>query len=211
MNLVGKILSGQFTYSIQKRTVMITEIYKNMIIKNIWKKGVSMKKFMIICLPILLFYGTLFEQGAGKALYFDNTFEYVKCTSSASLNPSHITLETWINPASVSGSVDRQFIDKRNNGGYTLRHPQRKITFLLRNSESLSIGDVLTANDWHHVAATYDGADMRIYHNGKLVAGPKNIGSISFSNIHYLSIGAIAWTDWASTYCFNGKMDEVRI
>ena len=171
-----------------------------------------MKKFMIICIPILLFYGMLFAQGAGKALYFDNTFEYVLCSDNSSLNPSHITLEAWINPASVSAGYDKCFIDKRNGGGYHIRHHNKAISFRLAGDDyALTSGDVLTAGAWQHVAANYDGTYMRIYHNGKLVVGQKNIGSISFSNTHYLSLGAIAWTGWSSDYCFNGKMDEVRI
>lgn len=142
---------------------------------------------------------------------FDNTYEYVNCHNRGSLNPAHITLEAWIKPVSVSGSVDKQFFDKRNGGGYNFRHIKKKLTFNLDNKHLLTSGDVLTAGEWHHVAATYDGTNMRVYHNGGLVAGPKDIGSISFYNGVDLYLGAISWSAWATKYSFEGTMDEARI
>lgn len=158
-------------------------------------------------------WGGVATGAAGKidgADEFDDSYEYVNCGDSPSLNPAHITLEAWIKPVSVSADVDKQFFDKRD-GGYNFRHANEKLTFNLDNTYLLSSSDVLTAGEWHHVAATYDGTYMRLYHNGISVASPKNIGSISFSNSIPLYLGAISWSAWHQKYSFEGTMDEARV
>ena len=64
----------------------------------------------------------------------------------------------------------------------------------------------LTANTWAHLAATYDGATMRLYVNGAQVASQAQTGAIATST-NPLQIGG----DSLYGGYFAGQIDEVRI
>jgi hypothetical protein len=64
----------------------------------------------------------------------------------------------------------------------------------------------LTANTWAHVAATYDGATMRLYVNGVEVSSRAQTGAIATST-NPLQIGG----DSFYGQYFTGLIDEVRI
>jgi hypothetical protein len=64
----------------------------------------------------------------------------------------------------------------------------------------------LSVNTWSHVAATYDGAQMRLYVNGDEVANRAQTGAISTSTDN-LIIGANS----SSGFHWLGRIDEVRI
>ena len=59
---------------------------------------------------------------------------------------------------------------------------------------------------WSHLAATYDGATMRLYMNGALVSSQARTGAIATS-ANPLQIGG----DSLYGQYFNGNIDEVRI
>lgn len=68
-----------------------------------------------------------------------------------------------------------------------------------------SQGPALTSNAWHHLVASYDGANIRVYADGALVAGP-TAASIA-PTYGGLFIGQLGnSTDW-----FAGSVDEVAV
>jgi hypothetical protein len=71
-------------------------------------------------------------------------------------------------------------------------------------TNSLGSGALSNATTYH-VVGTYDGAQMRLYVNGSLVAGPTTVSA----NI-VLATASIAYGDTASTYT-SATMDEVAI
>jgi uncharacterized repeat protein (TIGR02543 family) len=63
---------------------------------------------------------------------------------------------------------------------------------------------------WYHITATYDGAKMRIYRNGTVVAETTKTGIVDTNSAAYAALGnqpAGAGTDLA----FDGLLDDVRI
>jgi hypothetical protein len=64
----------------------------------------------------------------------------------------------------------------------------------------------LAANTWTHVAATYDGATLRLYINGAQVATTSIAGSIAATTGALRIGGNSAWGEY-----FAGMIDEVRI
>src|SRR5207247_6816835 len=64
----------------------------------------------------------------------------------------------------------------------------------------------LTANTWSHLAATYDGATIRLYVNGVQVASRAQTGAIATST-NPLQIGG----DSLYGQYFAGRIDEVRL
>jgi hypothetical protein len=64
----------------------------------------------------------------------------------------------------------------------------------------------LTLNIWSHVAATYDGATLRLYVNGTQVSSRAVTGNIAVSTGQVRIGGNNVWGEY-----FAGLIDEVRI
>jgi Concanavalin A-like lectin/glucanases superfamily/Secretion system C-terminal sorting domain len=156
---------------------------------------------------------TTVSNGAGYALDFDGTDDFIDFGNSSSVNiTDKITLEAWIKSDKFEAT---QSIIKKNDSvsGYELSLSKdgniffrlNKSNVLRANSASLYPHD---GNTWMHVAATYDGTNMIIYINGipeDTVSGPASIGT----NNNLLVIGTDA--DNNSKFLFDGAIDEIRL
>ncbi len=145
----------------------------------------------------------------GGALSFNGTSSSVTVNDSASLDISvGMTLEAWVNPTALNAQQGMNIIVKLLVGSSsvdyvllgsakTTRLPSTAISATLTN---LSGSSLLPLNTWSHLAATYDGATMRLYVNGVQVASAAQTGPIANSS-QPLTIGS----NWS------GLIDEVRI
>ena len=150
------------------------------------------------------------SNGAGYATDLDGADDYIDCGNSPFVDiTGAITLEAWISPD--VGST--QSIIKKNTAttGYELSLAvSGKVFFRLNGTDRLDSGSdyIHDGSSWTHVAATYNGATMKLYMNGILegtLAGPTSINS----NSNNLVIGSDA--DELGTKLFNGRVDEVRL
>ena len=158
-------------------------------------------------------YGASLTEGRiSKALHFDGINNYVNLGAPATLMPtSALTLEAWIKPATLAGF--HRIIDKLTTGDKGWSFLQYTgLGLQLYASGSLVeyfVPNVLTVADiWYHVAATYDGAFVRLYLNGNLVGTPQaKTGLIEYSagniSIGVYKVGDIQW--------FSGDIDETSI
>lgn len=142
---------------------------------------------------------------------------YAQIPDAPALNPTTaVTLEAWIFPTSWRTSIfEGSIIAKEiatGNGGYILRcGAGGKLSFALGIGttfvELATTTNILTLNQWQHVAGTYDGTTMRIYLNGVEVGNKAQTGPINVSS-NPVEIGRnFAYT---SRY-FTGRIDEARI
>lgn len=184
-------------------------------------------KLLFSALVITLFFISPFagkliiESFAGNySLSFDGG-DRVIVPDSPSLNPSQITVETWINLRRLTpvGNWGNLFLickgNDRMQGSYYLSqngYDVKQFHFYLGAN---GIDQVyahtpdlnLETNRWYHVAGTYDGSNLKIYVDGVLQGTtPANI---SIGNTGSLSIGYHNMTDWE--YFVDGIMDEIRI
>ncbi|NOU75196.1 DUF4981 domain-containing protein [Paenibacillus sp. LMG 31458] len=118
-----------------------------------------------------------------------------------------LTLEAWVKPLmNVSDSPiiakgDKQFALKM--AGTT------KLEFFVYKNGWTSVSAALPANwlnNWHHVAGSYDGANLNLYVDGTVVATRAFTGSLS-SNSYPLTIGTDKETGRSSRMSF----DKVRV
>jgi Concanavalin A-like lectin/glucanases superfamily/PQQ enzyme repeat len=144
----------------------------------------------------------------GNALNFNGTNARVTINNAPSLQlTSAMTLEAWVYPTTVN-SAWRDVIYKGNDNYYlegtspNSSRPAMGGTF----AGDLYGTSPLTANTWSHLAATYDGATIRLYVNGVQVASRAQTGAIATS-MNPLQIGG----DSIYGQYFAGRIDEVRI
>src|SRR5262249_23644371 len=147
----------------------------------------------------------------GSALSFNGTNARVNIPDAASLHlTTAMTLEAWVNPSAVSRDW-RDVVYKGNDNYY--------LSATSTNSSSPGGGGIaggayaeavgtgaLPLNTWTHLAATYDGATMRLYVNGALAATKAGSGSL-LTSPDQLQIGG----DSIYGQYFQGLIDEVRV
>jgi hypothetical protein len=149
---------------------------------------------------------------AGGALSFDGLDDWVTVADAASLDlATGMTLEAWVNPAAITGKW-RTVLLKEAGGGlayalYAGEDAGRPSAHAYTSSELDTRGTAgLPLNTWSHVAATYDGATLRLYVNGTQVSSRAVAGAIR-ATTGALRIGGNAiWDEW-----FAGRIDEVRV
>jgi beta-lactam-binding protein with PASTA domain len=167
----------------------------------------------------------------GKALSFDGVNDWVTVndTTASPLDLSTgMTLEAWVNPTAAMSGWATILMKERGAAGagllsyalYANDGAPQASGFVgpagyLRMNPAASTTDQgirqashpsLPLNTWTHLASTYDGANMRFYVNGVLVATKAQTGSIAAGN-QALRIGGNA----SSGEFFRGLIDEVRI
>ena len=146
----------------------------------------------------------------GAGLAFDGTSSQIAVPGSASLDlTSAMTLEAWVNPSTAA--TDWRSILAKNTDRYYLMAssdpqgmPAVGGTF---GSGNLNVfgPQLLPLNAWRHVAATFDGASLRLYVNGASVASTAQSGALTTSTENLL-IGADHYGEY-----FQGVLDEIRI
>ncbi len=156
----------------------------------------------------------------GRALDFDGVNDYVEIVdTNPSLNLGNITVSAWIFPRMPSGSgAAYHYIDKRTPG------PPwnfEEYTAYVRGNGQFEVGVITTGglvyfpsstgvvnmNEWSHVAFTWDGGTLKVFHNGTLIGQTSGSGNI-VSNSQPIILGTRADL---TPYFFDGLLDEVAI
>ena len=153
----------------------------------------------------------------GQALSFDGVDDRVVVPDSSSLDlTTGMTMEAWVRPSAAMGTTWRTVLFKHRDNNATnmvyVLYANRNTS--VPNAEITNGTSVRAANGtsqvpagaWTHLAATYDGAVLRLYMNGNEVSQLATAGSIALST-GQLWIGAN--NVWGER--FAGLIDEIRI
>ena len=150
--------------------------------------------------------------GYGNALSFNGVYDCVEVAHSSSLNitGTGITLEAWINADEFPTSGRDTTINKTN--AYALHVADGGKVRVYLGPLSLIQTDtvVLSINTWHHIAGTYDGANVRIYVDGDLKKTVAKTGNQATSS-NPMVIGKRDPGATNTDGTFKGFIDEVRI
>jgi hypothetical protein len=149
---------------------------------------------------------------AGNALSFDGTNDFVTIADDNTLDiTSAITLEAWAYATKNSGI--QNVINKSSNSsnsGYIFPRTDdgwASVVFYLHVGGWQTLSAAYPSlNAWHHLAATYDGATMKLYIDGALAASRAQTGTITI-NANPLTLGN--QTGFAEY--FGGSADEFRV
>ena len=152
------------------------------------------------------------QWAAGKfstGLAFDGVDDYVDCGSDPSMAcPNAITMEAWVNPTSLSGR--REVATKE--GSYYLNIDGSRIGIYLAGTSSMGYhraSQTIPLNQWTHVAATWDGTDVRVYVDGVEGFHTVSTGTMPFTGSS-LIVGAMRPGD-PPVFPFAGTLDELAI
>ncbi|HRI70090.1 MAG TPA: LamG domain-containing protein, partial [Polyangium sp.] len=126
-----------------------------------------------------------------------------------------ITLEAWILPDTyvanrVMGVISKLQTSTSPSSGYGLLVVDGKLRLEFYDTagtlRQLQSQTAMSANAWHHVAATFDGATIRLYVDGAEVIS-SNVGSATIGH----SSEAELWIGRGPGGYFKGNMCEARI
>ena len=154
--------------------------------------------------------------GASYALQFDGVDDFVSIVDSGVFDfDDTFTVEAWVKPNTLSGSGSfKSFL-----GGNTSEPPftgsgwqfflhrddysNWGLSVCVPTCDSATTGSGnLQADQWQHMAGTFDGSNIRIYKNGELITTQAHAGNVM--DINYILVGI-----WETS--FDGVMDEIRI
>ncbi|TVR72630.1 MAG: DUF4981 domain-containing protein [Marinilabiliales bacterium] len=148
-----------------------------------------------------------------KAVGLSGLDDFIELTPTPAQDlRTQVTMETWIYP--------RGFVNHNNliGKGYALDLAQispSRVEFTLHTHRRHSLQAELPANwnhNWHHLAATYDGREMRIFINGQFAGSMPATGRIMRVRNPF-TVGKnhmINNENWAG-YISNSVFDDVRI
>ncbi|MGF1498211.1 MAG: LamG-like jellyroll fold domain-containing protein, partial [Elainellaceae cyanobacterium] len=152
-----------------------------------------------------------YQLGSGEViLSFDGQDDYVEVAHTDALNVTDaMTVEARIYLDEASPSGDRRIVQKGGNDDqYRLLIENNQLKFHLSG-----VGEVSTAvpasEEWHHVAAVYDGSKLTLYVNGQEANSVAASGQIH-TTTDPLFIGA-GNSGSPSENLWKGQLDEIRI
>ncbi len=145
----------------------------------------------------------------GNALELDGYDDAVDVGNPESFNITDtISLLVWIKPEAFGNGADQTYIAKGNDS-YALRHNNAN-NLEFRISDTINVlylpGSSLNS-EWHHLAGTYDGAQLKMYLDGVLGATANSPGPVNES-VYNVNIGR---ESVGNRFHYNGAIDEVRI
>jgi alpha-mannosidase len=156
-----------------------------------------------------------FEQHgtANKALYFNGSGYCIVNPVSAASSPNlydlqdAITISAWFNAEDWNGN--RRILQKGNTDNqYRLLAENGQMVFEIYNVGRISTL-LPSTEEWHHIAAVYDGTAMRLYLDGLLRTMMYASGPINLTD-HPLYLGTKTPLAPSGDY-FKGYLDDIRI
>jgi hypothetical protein len=150
----------------------------------------------------------------GSAIVFNGTSTLVTVPDNTSLDlTTGMTLEAWVYPT-VQPTGWRSIVLKEQPGnvlyylhaGSSSQNRPATGVYAAGGERILFGGTRLAAATWTHLAATYDGANQRLFVNGVQVASRAQTGPIGTSASPLRVGGNGIWGEF-----FNGRIDEVRV
>lgn len=123
-----------------------------------------------------------------------------------------MTVEGWLSAAAYDGR--RAFLAKTQQSEFGLFVSDGRPEFMVflgdRYASATARVPMLEKDRWHHLAGVFDGAELRLYVDGELVATAKGSG-VRKRNRLPLLVGADPDGDGRPMSFVSGSVDEVRI
>ena len=153
--------------------------------------------------------------GGSFALLYNGTSKYVDA-GPLNLSGAALTLECWVKANSFKTAFPNisSLMGMEGSGASAMLRlgdaslAANKVQFVLTlNGADVKVASIasLSPNTWYHLAATYNGAEMKLYVNGALDATQAATGAISANGVFALG------RNYADSRILDGSLDEVRV
>jgi len=165
------------------------------------------KKFALILFLVAL------PSVAKAAQFFDGADDRLFCGTSTNMIPAtnQISIAAWVNVNNVLSNVvfgrtaisnaEPYFFRVQIGAGIRLAIKTGGVVTQVSGGPTLAIGR------WYHIAGTWDGANVRLYTDGVLVAGPTAKTGTFDVNAATAAVGILD----QGTIPFGGLMDDLRV
>ena len=150
----------------------------------------------------------------GKGVQFNGVGDHIEVPDpDHKLTPKHIGMVAWVKLDNVAGnhSILEQYDWAGNLGTHAWRTngPALQFYVIWGTDAPNANGGNLKANEWMHVAATYDGENIRTWINGEMAAEFKAAKRDLNPSDKSLSIGVRG--DTKDVHWMTGILDEIGI
>ncbi|MCB1096525.1 MAG: metallophosphoesterase [Verrucomicrobiae bacterium] len=156
------------------------------------------------------------ESERNGQLVFDGKRDHLRIDPELVQSPDGaFTVEAWVKPVDANGSV---LSNRRHNTGFGIEimDVPRFIVHIDGKVFSAEAAGPLHVGHWHHLAGVYDGAEVRLYVNGKRTGTVPATGKPDTSE-EPLYIGAMPYSGWVRydlprpAGFWGGEMDSLRL
>ncbi|MCA0447035.1 MAG: T9SS type A sorting domain-containing protein [Bacteroidetes bacterium] len=158
------------------------------------------------------------EDGEGNALSFDGDGDYVSIPNLSAMlsGKTALTISGWVYPRNPEGNSPDfdHFFGFRNDSDadfYVMQSHGTNLKAVIRTSSGageITATSTLIPNEWQHVAFTYDGSVIKLYHNGNEVGSSFASGTIEVGNLAF-QMGFS--NEGPFNYFLDGNVDEVQL
>jgi len=134
-------------------------------------------------------------------------------SASLALPEGPFTVEAWFNAETVGNT--NAIVGKTENSEFAIFLQGGLPTFYVHLGEGYAIArakadDSVGPGRWHHIAGVFNGKDVRLFLDGRLVGTAPGVGRRT-TNAFPLFVGAEPSGQGEPNVPFNGLIDEVRI
>lgn len=155
--------------------------------------------------------------GGAYRFSVSNFTDRIVIPNSETLNSEDITLTAWIKASANTGLYERIF-DKDFYHGFALslsgdwQNGNTRGKLLWETGNGTVMGHEADDNQWHHVAAAYDGRTVRCYVDGVETSHrARKTGPLSTSGWDLCIGNTVVDYGWEELMAFDGLIDEVRV
>ncbi|RNC81855.1 MAG: hypothetical protein ED559_08750 [Phycisphaera sp.] len=162
--------------------------------------------------PIKLDLAEIQLESSPRTLHLDGeSYAYIT-SESFELPNGPMTLECWFNAESFGRRTGLLAKTEGSEFGFFVNNavPSFSIHLDGKYAEANPERALLSVGTWHHLAGVYDGTEVRLYLDGRLVDTVLASGERTFNELP-LMIGADVSGNGKATSHFKGQIDEVRL
>ncbi len=151
--------------------------------------------------------------GTGGNFNGTNNFINTKNITSITAAPK-LSMSAWVKWSGAPSSQVGMIMSKDPTFDFGINWTAHKLSFWLNDGSFKNATGVTTIDDgnWHYVAGVYDGANIKVYVDGKQ-DGITNVGSvITVSTANVVTVGALSGVgSYIGTQRWSGMIDEAAI